>query len=281
MVHDRANWRIAMRAYGVGVDRGRIARSPALGVPAVHAQSIMRSPNLNIQSRMPTINPTVTPRINPTIAGRPVTGTSHRRHLGAHRVDASECALFAESFVRPAATPIATAAANARRSRSRRPMAAARRQVRQATGTRTAARAATRRWPRSTRRRSPMNSWPRSTVRCRTRRPMHWRGVTASCVSQSQNFPLIGATIGLFRITDRRPVETGAPRIRRRRRRSLGAAEFPLFAAGAEGGVDRGRSRAICARQASVAAGAYAGQRRQRHHRRDRFRDRRQASGTA
>ena len=31
----------------------------------VHAQSIMRSPNLNIGARIPSINPTVAPRINP------------------------------------------------------------------------------------------------------------------------------------------------------------------------------------------------------------------------
>jgi hypothetical protein len=39
---------------------------------AVHAQSIMRTPNLNVGARTPTINPTVAPRINPTIAARPV-----------------------------------------------------------------------------------------------------------------------------------------------------------------------------------------------------------------
>ena len=96
----------------------------------------------------------------------------------------------------------------------------------------------------------------------------------------SQNFPLIGGTIGLFRITDRRSVETVEPRTRHRRRRSLGAAEFPLCAAGPEGGIDRGRSRAIRARETSIARGAYAGPRRQRHHCRDRFRNRRQTSGT-
>ena len=48
------------------------------------------------------------------------------------------------------------------------------------------------------------------------------------------------------------------PRTRRRRQRSLGAAEFPLSAAGPEGGIDRGRSRAIRARQTSAAGGAYA-----------------------
>ena len=36
---------------------------------------------------------------------------------------------------------------------------------------------------------------------------MSWRGATASRLSKSQNFPLIGATIGLFRITDSRPAD--------------------------------------------------------------------------
>jgi len=37
---------------------------------SVHAQSIMRTPTLHIDSRVPTINPTVAPRVNPNIAGR-------------------------------------------------------------------------------------------------------------------------------------------------------------------------------------------------------------------
>jgi hypothetical protein len=37
---------------------------------SVHAQSIMRTPTLHIDSRVPTINPTVTSRVNPNIAGR-------------------------------------------------------------------------------------------------------------------------------------------------------------------------------------------------------------------
>jgi hypothetical protein len=37
---------------------------------AVHAQSIMRTPSLHIDSRISSINPTVAPRINPNIAGR-------------------------------------------------------------------------------------------------------------------------------------------------------------------------------------------------------------------
>jgi len=40
-----------------------------LGVPQASAQAIMR-PNLNIAPRTPTINPTISPRIDPNIAGR-------------------------------------------------------------------------------------------------------------------------------------------------------------------------------------------------------------------
>ena len=36
----------------------------------VHAQSIMRSPSLHIESRVSTINPVIAPRVNPNIAGR-------------------------------------------------------------------------------------------------------------------------------------------------------------------------------------------------------------------
>ena len=62
---------------------------------------------------------------------------------------------------------------------------------------------------------------------------------------QSQNFPLVGATIGLFRITDRRSIEAVSREFADRRQRPLGAAEFPLSAAGPEGRTDRRRSRAI------------------------------------
>ena len=41
-----------------------------LGGSLVHAQSIMRSPSLHIDSRVSTINPVIAPRVNPNIAGR-------------------------------------------------------------------------------------------------------------------------------------------------------------------------------------------------------------------
>ena len=68
MVHDRANWRVKTRRAALALT---VAALPFayVGGSAVQAQSIMRSPNLNIQSRIPTINPTVVPRIDPNIAG--------------------------------------------------------------------------------------------------------------------------------------------------------------------------------------------------------------------
>src|SRR6266581_6918639 len=69
MVHDRVNWQVKTRRAALALT---VAALPFayLGCSALQAQSVMRSPNLNIQSRIPTINPTVVPRIDPNIAGR-------------------------------------------------------------------------------------------------------------------------------------------------------------------------------------------------------------------
>ncbi len=88
----------------------------------------------------------------------------------------------------------------------------------------------------------------------------------------SQNFPLIGGTIGLFRIVDRRPVDTvrrelaadGSVRSVQLNLRSLPAA--------GEEARDRGRRRAICRHPAAAAAGARARPRHERDDRGDRFR---------
>src|ERR1700730_13342139 len=72
MIHDRSNWRMKTRCAALAL----IATALPLGYldgSAVRAQSIMRSPNIHIDSRIPTINPAITPRINPNIAGTVVT----------------------------------------------------------------------------------------------------------------------------------------------------------------------------------------------------------------
>jgi hypothetical protein len=69
MVHDRASWWMETRRAALALTVAALPFAYFDGSP-VQAQSAMRSPNLNIQSRIPTLNPTVVPRIDPNIANR-------------------------------------------------------------------------------------------------------------------------------------------------------------------------------------------------------------------
>ena len=71
MVHDGPNWLMKTRRAALILSAAFLPLM-AFAASAVHAQGIMRTPNLNVGARTPSINPTVTPRINPTIAVRPV-----------------------------------------------------------------------------------------------------------------------------------------------------------------------------------------------------------------
>jgi Subtilase family len=73
MVNDRATWR--MKALGAALAL-TVAITPMLafsGGSSVHAQSIMRSPSFSIGPRVTRINPNIGARVNPNIAGRAVT----------------------------------------------------------------------------------------------------------------------------------------------------------------------------------------------------------------
>ena len=63
MVHDGSNWRMKARR-GVLILSAALLPLLAFAASAVHAQSIMRSPNLNVGSRAPTINPNIAARPN-------------------------------------------------------------------------------------------------------------------------------------------------------------------------------------------------------------------------
>jgi subtilisin family serine protease len=69
MVHDRADWRKKMRRAAL-VLTAVILPFACLGGPAIHAQSIMRSPNLNIGARAPSFSPDVGSRGEPNFSGR-------------------------------------------------------------------------------------------------------------------------------------------------------------------------------------------------------------------
>src|SRR6202048_124752 len=80
MFHDRASWRTKIWRAGLALTVAYLSITYLDG-QAVWAQSIMRTPNLNVGARIPTITPTVapppvvvTPHIDPSIAGRALTG---------------------------------------------------------------------------------------------------------------------------------------------------------------------------------------------------------------
>src|ERR1700736_1613386 len=74
MVHDRASWRIKARRAALTLAVAALAFAGP-GGSAIHAQSVMRSPNINIQARIPTINPYA------NIAGRAVTSVGRTSNL--------------------------------------------------------------------------------------------------------------------------------------------------------------------------------------------------------
>src|SRR6266849_4846128 len=197
MVHDCASWRMKARRAALAV---AVAALPFayFGGSAVHAQSIMRSPNLNIQSRIPTINPTVTPRIAPNIGGTAITGIARtspnlRTYPAcsyAYRGSNGECTDQPVSSADGAGSG-GTGGSSAKNKNS-----------------------------------GPRRNTAQTAV-------LNLRTVAGQIVAEidgslsdvqadelarrhrlarigSQNFPLIGGTIGLFRITDRRTIEVAS-----------------------------------------------------------------------
>jgi hypothetical protein len=189
MLHDRANWRIRTRRAALAL---AVAALPFayLDASAVHAQSIMRSPNLNIQPRIPTINPTVTPRIDANIAGRAVTGIG-RTSPNLRTYPACSYA-YRDSDGECRDHPVTSAdggASGKGKSKSNGPR---RDVVQSALVLRTVAG-------------EIIAELDSSLSEVRADELARHHGLTRL---ESQNFPLVGATIGLFRVTDRRPTET-------------------------------------------------------------------------
>jgi subtilase family protein len=83
MVHDGADWRMVTRRAVLASIAAAWLFAPFDGAP-VQAQSIMRTPNFNMAPRLPRINPTVAGRVNPTGVGR-VNPTITGRAVGISR----------------------------------------------------------------------------------------------------------------------------------------------------------------------------------------------------
>jgi hypothetical protein len=191
MVHDRASWRRTTQRAALALT---VAALPFayLDGSAVQAQSIMRSPNLNIQSRIPTINPTVTPRIDPNIAGRAVTGIARtapnlRTYPAcsyAYRNSDGECSNQPVSSADGGGS--GGALGKNKNGSPRRNVAQTALNLRTVAG-------------------EIVAEIDGSLSDTQADELARRHGLARL---QSQNFPLVGGTIGLFRITDRRTVET-------------------------------------------------------------------------
>jgi hypothetical protein len=204
MVHDCASWRMKTRRTALGFAVVALPFAYFDG-SAAHAQSIMHSPSINVPSRIPTINPTVTPRIpiinptvtpriDPNIAGTAVTGigrtTPNLRTSPAcsyaYRGSDGECADRPVSSASGAGTGGTGGSAKNKTSSPRRNTA------------QTAPNAPTVKGEILAEIDGSLSDLQADQLARRHRLAR----------LGSQNFPLIGGTIGLFRITDRRSVET-------------------------------------------------------------------------
>ena len=162
-----------------------------LSGPAVQAQSAMRSPSINIQSRVPTITTVVAPRVDPNIAGRVDIGSgrntpSIRSACTAAERDSGECSGQTATSTGGGSSGLGSGKNKNKNNGSRASALQA------ALVQRTIAN-------------ELVAEIDGSLSDAQADQLARRHGLTRL---QSQSFPLIGSTIGLFRITNRRAVET-------------------------------------------------------------------------
>jgi hypothetical protein len=162
---------------------------------AVLAQSIMRSPSINIGSRIPTINPTVTPRIDANIAGRAITGIGRTSPNLRTYSACSDAYRDGDGQCRD--KPVTSTSSDGGGSGS----------------------------PDKGKGNGPRRNLAQTALNSRSIANEIVAEIDGSLSDaqadalarryglarlQSQNFPLVGGTIGLFRVTDRRTVEAAS-----------------------------------------------------------------------
>jgi subtilisin family serine protease len=189
MIHDGANWRMKMRRAAMALIAATVPLG-SFGNSAAHAQIIVRSTNINVPSRIPSITPTMAPRIDPNLAGGAAlagVGASGRLRPAcsyAYRESSGDCS----------GQPVTSGdgSGNGRRSARNRSTDPGRNTAQTALG---------------------LRAIPNQLVAeidgalsdAQADALARRHGLTRL---ESQNLPLVGATVGLFRITDRRSVET-------------------------------------------------------------------------
>jgi subtilisin family serine protease len=218
MVHDGPNWLMKTRRAALILSAAFLPLM-AFAASAVHAQGIMRTPNLNVGARTPTISPTVTPRINPTIAARPSVSADRVARTPPSRIGTMSSTLRVRPGGLPSTLPYARfspnlypACQNAFRGPDGecfdRPVMSA------GGGNGTSAKKG---------KGGSRNDNAQAAVNLRAVQNELVAEIDGALTTAeadelarrhgleriaSQSFPLLGATIGLFRIVDGRPVET-------------------------------------------------------------------------
>ena len=216
MVDDGANRRIIVRRAVLALTAAAALLASFAG-PAVQAQSIMRTPNLNIAPRLPRINPNVgarvnptgVTRINPTITGRTVSISKTTSFRSVPRIGVRSTlpyARYSPNLYPPCSDGYRDGGCWDQSGSSAGGGGGG--------GGASSAKS--------------VNNIPRRDV---SQAALNLHTVANELVAEidgarsdaqadelarrhglerlrSQNFPLIGATIGLFRIVDRRPAET-------------------------------------------------------------------------
>jgi subtilisin family serine protease len=186
MVDDRENWRITARCAALALTAAALP-FVCFGGSVVRAQSIMRSPNINIESRTISVNPALAPRIAPNIVSGAAAGAgritpnlkTYQACSYANRDSKGECS----------DQPVTSSDGSA--SSGKKGNNGPRRGVAQAI--------------LNQRTNEILAEIDGSLTDTQADELARRHGLARL---QLQNFPLLGATIGLFRITKRRPVET-------------------------------------------------------------------------
>ena len=208
MVHNRASWLMKMRA-ALTLTAAALPLA-CLGVSTVEAQNALRSPSISIQSRIPTITPTITPAMTPAmtptitpamtprvdlgIAARTVTSVG--RTTPNLRTQQGCSAAYRDSSGECLDQPVSSASGGSTNGGS---------------GNSKSSNGKTSGGPRSTALQTALDlqTVPNEIV-------AEINGSDAQAMARrhglrllaSQNFPLLDATVGLFRIIDRRSVAT-------------------------------------------------------------------------
>jgi hypothetical protein len=203
---------LSLGALAVAVVSVALVLVAVVSGSAVHAQGFMRTPNLNIGPRVPSVGATVAPRVNPNIAGRDVGRIDHTTAL---RTPSSN--LTARMAVKPQlpyaryspnlypacgsayrdgdgeclSDPVATVDGGGSNA-AKRKGGGKRRDLVQAALSRSIAN-------------ELMAEIDAALTDAEADELARRHGLRRI---ESRNFPLIGATIGLFRVTDRRSSET-------------------------------------------------------------------------